>query len=72
MKHLRLFLMVAASLAIAFPAFSQEISRERQQAEADSLFAGYDFADAAANTATYVEEVMNALGEAADDRFKTE
>ena len=33
---------------------------------------GYDFADAAANTATYVEEVMNALGEAADDRFKTE
>ena len=46
MKHLRLFLMVAASLAIAFPAFSQEISRERQQAEADSLFAGYDFAEA--------------------------
>jgi len=33
---------------------------------------GYDFADAAANTATYVEEVMNALGEAADDRFQTE
>ena len=33
---------------------------------------GYDFADAAANTAKYVEEVMNALGDAADDRFKTE
>ena len=33
---------------------------------------GYDFADAAANTAKYVEEVMNALGEAADDRFQTE
>jgi len=33
---------------------------------------GYNFADAAANTATYVEEVMNALGEAADDRFQTE
>ncbi|MBR6220527.1 MAG: ABC transporter substrate-binding protein [Clostridia bacterium] len=33
---------------------------------------GYDFADAAANTGKYVEEVMNALGEAADDRFKTE
>ncbi len=33
---------------------------------------GYDFADAAANTATYVEEVMNALGDAADDRFQTE
>ena len=33
---------------------------------------GYDFADAAANTATYVEDVMNALGEAADDRFQTE
>ena len=33
---------------------------------------GYDFADAAANTAKYVEEVMNALGNAADDRFKTE
>ena len=32
---------------------------------------GYDFADAAANTATYVEEVMNALG-GGDDRFKTE
>lgn len=46
MKHLRLFLMVAASLAIAFPAFSQEISREQRQAEADALFAGYDFAEA--------------------------
>jgi len=33
---------------------------------------GYDFADAAANTAKYVEEVMNALGDAADGRFKTE
>ncbi len=33
---------------------------------------GYDFADAAANTAKYVEEVMNALGDAADDRFQTE
>ena len=33
---------------------------------------GYDFADAAANTSKYVEEVMNALGSAADDRFKTE
>ncbi|MBO7662529.1 MAG: ABC transporter substrate-binding protein [Clostridia bacterium] len=32
----------------------------------------YDFADAAANTAQYVEDVMNALGAAADDRFKTE
>ena len=32
----------------------------------------YDFADAAANTATYVQEVMAALGDAADDRFKTE
>jgi hypothetical protein len=30
-----------------------------------------DFFDAA-NTGKYVEEVMNALGEAADDRFKTE
>ena len=33
---------------------------------------GYNFADAAANTATYVEEVMNALGDAADGRFQTE
>ena len=33
---------------------------------------GYDFADAAANTAANVELVMNALGEAADDRFQTE
>ena len=33
---------------------------------------GYDFADAAANTSKYVEEVMNALGSAADDRFQTE
>ena len=32
---------------------------------------GYDFADAAENTAKYVEEVMNALG-GGDDRFKTE
>ncbi|MBE6908642.1 MAG: ABC transporter substrate-binding protein [Ruminococcaceae bacterium] len=32
---------------------------------------GYDFADAAANTATYVEEVMAALN-GGDDRFKTE
>ncbi len=31
----------------------------------------YDFADAAANTAKYVEEVMQALG-GGDDRFKTE
>ena len=45
MKHLRLFLMFAASLAVAFPAFSQEISRERRLAEADSLFAGYDFTE---------------------------
>ncbi len=33
---------------------------------------GYDFADAAANTAANVELVMNALGDAADDRFQTE
>ncbi|MBE7007860.1 MAG: ABC transporter substrate-binding protein [Ruminococcaceae bacterium] len=32
---------------------------------------GYDFADAAANTAQYVEEVMQALN-GGDDRFKTE
>ena len=32
----------------------------------------YDFEDAKENTTTYVEEVMEALGEAADDRFKTE
>ena len=32
---------------------------------------GYNFADAAANTAQYVEDVMNALGSAADDRFQT-
>ena len=32
----------------------------------------YDFEDAKANTTTYVEEVMKALGSAADDRFKTE
>jgi len=33
---------------------------------------GYDFAEAAANTAANVEAVMNALGDAADDRFQTE
>ena len=33
---------------------------------------GYDFADAAANTAANVELVMNALGDVADDRFQTE
>ena len=32
----------------------------------------YDFADAKENTTQYVEDVMNALGSAADDRFKTE
>ena len=32
----------------------------------------YDFADAKANTSKYVEEVMTALGSAADGRFKTE
>ena len=32
----------------------------------------YDFADAKENTTTYVEEVMTALGSAADDRFQTE
>ncbi len=37
----------------------------------DLVWDKYDFADAAANTATYVEEVMKALG-GGDDRFKTE
>ncbi|MBQ7640363.1 MAG: PD40 domain-containing protein [Bacteroidales bacterium] len=46
MKHLRLFLMVAALLAFVSPAFAQEVTRERQLAEADALFAGYDFAEA--------------------------
>ena len=32
----------------------------------------YDFEDAKENTTKYVEEVMNALGSAADDRFETE
>lgn len=32
----------------------------------------YDFEDAKKNTKTYIEEVMKALGSAADDRFKTE
>jgi iron(III) transport system substrate-binding protein len=32
----------------------------------------YDFEDAKNNTSTYVEEVMTALGSAADDRFQTE
>lgn len=32
----------------------------------------YDFEDAKNNTSTYVEEVMKALGDAADDRFQTE
>ena len=32
----------------------------------------YDFEDAKENTSKYVEEVMNALGSAADDRFQTE
>lgn len=32
----------------------------------------YDFEDAKNNIKTYVEEVMTALGSAADDRFKTE
>ncbi len=37
----------------------------------DLVWDKYDFADAAANTAKYVEEVMKALG-GGDDRFKTE
>ena len=32
----------------------------------------YDFEDAKENTTQYVEDVMNALGSAADDRFQTE
>ena len=32
----------------------------------------YDFEDAKANTKTYIAEVMEALGAAADDRFQTE
>ena len=32
----------------------------------------YDFEDAKNNITTYIEEVFNALGAAADDRFKTE
>lgn len=32
----------------------------------------YDFEDAKDNTTTYIEEVMTALGDAADDRFQTE
>jgi len=32
----------------------------------------YDFEDAKANITQYVEDVMTALGDAADDRFKTE
>ncbi|MCI8402743.1 MAG: ABC transporter substrate-binding protein [Lachnospiraceae bacterium] len=32
----------------------------------------YDFEDAKNNTSTYIEEVMKALGDAADDRFQTE
>ncbi len=32
----------------------------------------YDFEDAKQNTTTYIEEVMTALGSAADDRFQTE
>ena len=32
----------------------------------------YDFEDAKQNTSTYIEEVMTALGSAADDRFQTE
>ncbi|SDB47514.1 ABC transporter substrate-binding protein [Butyrivibrio sp. INlla16] len=32
----------------------------------------YDFEDAKENTETYIEEVMTALGSAADDRFQTE
>ncbi len=32
----------------------------------------YDFEDAKNNIKTYIEEVMTALGDAADDRFKTE
>lgn len=46
MKHLRLFLMVALSLTLAPTAFAQEVSREQRLAEADALFAGYDFAEA--------------------------
>ena len=38
----------------------------------DLVWSGYNFADAAENTAKYVTEVMEALGAAADDRFKTE
>ena len=38
----------------------------------DLVWSEYSFADAAENTSKYVSEVMEALGAAADDRFKTE
>ncbi|MBQ9211400.1 MAG: ABC transporter substrate-binding protein [Clostridia bacterium] len=38
----------------------------------DAVWDGYDFAKAVEETTQNVEDVINALGDAADDRFKTE
>ena len=38
----------------------------------DAVWDGYDFAKAVTDTAQNVEDVINALGEAADDRFQTQ
>ena len=38
----------------------------------DAVWDGYDFAKAVEETTKNVEDVINALGDAADDRFKTE
>ena len=38
----------------------------------DAVWDGYDFAKAVTDTAQNVEDVITALGDAADDRFKTE
>ena len=38
----------------------------------DAVWDGYDFGKAVTDTAQNVEDVITALGEAADDRFKTE
>ena len=51
-------------------------AKQPEEAEAFGLdpenVMDYDFEDAKENTTTYVEEVMTALGSAADDRFQTE
>ena len=51
---------------------AQPEAAEKFGLKLDAVWDGYDFAEAVKSTKTNVEDVINALGDAADDRFQTE